>query len=102
MRPEVLYLSIAAFVDVISRGFFRRHFDDTIVVSLSRIPYQGLSALQEGGFVLLAALLGLPSHVGLALSLAKRTREILPGLPALLYLHLSERAGAGAVRAAAR
>ncbi|MGA2342161.1 MAG: lysylphosphatidylglycerol synthase domain-containing protein [Steroidobacteraceae bacterium] len=62
----------------------------------------GALGVQEGGYVLLAALLGLPSHVGLALSLAKRTREILLGLPGLLYLHLSERAGASAVRAAAR
>ena len=54
------------------------------------------------GYVLLASLVGLPSHTGLALSLGKRTREILLGLPGLLYLHLSERAGANAVRAASR
>ena len=32
-------------------------------------------------------------QTGLALSLAKRARELLLGLPGLLYLHLSERAG---------
>jgi putative membrane protein len=53
----------------------------------------GALGVQEGGYLLLASLVGLPSHAGLALSLAKRTREILLGLPGLLYLHLSERAG---------
>jgi putative membrane protein len=62
----------------------------------------GALGVQEGGYVLLASLVGLPSHAGLALSLGKRTREILLGLPGLLYLHLSERAGANAVRAAPR
>ena len=62
----------------------------------------GALGVQEGGYVLLASLVGLPSHTGLALSLGKRTREILLGLPGLLYLHLSERAGANAVRAASR
>jgi putative membrane protein len=56
----------------------------------------GALGVQEGGYLLLASLVGLPSHAGLALSLAKRTREILLGLPALLYLHLSERTGSNA------
>ena len=62
----------------------------------------GALGVQEGGYVLLASLVGLPSHAGLALSLGKRAREILLGLPGLIYLHLSERAGASAVRAAPR
>jgi putative membrane protein len=62
----------------------------------------GALGVLEGGYVMLASLVGLPSHAGLALSLAKRTREILLGLPGLLYLHLSERAGASVVRAAPR
>jgi putative membrane protein len=60
----------------------------------------GALGVQEGGYLLLAALVGLPPGIGLALSLAKRARELLLGLPGLLYLHLSARAGAGAVRAA--
>ena len=40
---------------------------------------------------LLASLVGLQSETGLALSLAKRARELLLGLPGLLYLHFSER-----------
>jgi putative membrane protein len=62
----------------------------------------GALGVQEGGYVLLASLVGLPSHAGLALSLAKRAREMLLGLPGLIYLHLSERAGVNAVRAAPR
>jgi putative membrane protein len=52
----------------------------------------GSLGVQEGGYLLLAPLAGLPSNVALALSLAKRARELLLGLPGLLYLHLSEQA----------
>jgi putative membrane protein len=64
----------------------------------------GALGVQESGYLLLAPLAGLPTDAALALSLAKRTREILLGLPGLLYLHLSERlhiaerAGAAATR----
>jgi len=51
----------------------------------------GALGVQEGGYLLLAPLAGLPPDTALALSLAKRTREILLGVPGLLYLHLSER-----------
>lgn len=44
----------------------------------------GLGA-QEGGFIFLGTLFGLPPHIGLALSLIKRCRELLLGLPGLLY-----------------
>jgi hypothetical protein len=47
--------------------------------------------VQEGGYLLLAPLVGLPPDAALALSLAKRAREILLGLPGLLVLHFSER-----------
>ena len=51
----------------------------------------GALGVQEGGYLLLAPLAGLPPDIALALSLAKRGRELLLGLPGLLYLHLSER-----------
>jgi putative membrane protein len=51
----------------------------------------GSLGVQEGGYLLLAPLVGLPPDAALALSLAKRAREILLGLPGLLYLHISER-----------
>ncbi len=52
----------------------------------------GALGVQEGGYMLLAPLVGLTAEAGLALSLAKRARELLLGLPGLLYLHFSERA----------
>ncbi len=58
----------------------------------------GALGVQEGGYLLLAPLAGLPPDAALALSLAKRAREILLGLPGLLYLHLAERAGAATTR----
>jgi len=57
----------------------------------------GALGVQEGGYLLLAPLVGLPPDAALALSLAKRARELLLGLPGLLYLQLSSRAAAAAV-----
>jgi putative membrane protein len=54
----------------------------------------GALGVQEGGYLLLAPLAGLPPDAALAVSLAKRARELLLGLPGLLYLHLSTRATA--------
>ncbi|HEY4975535.1 MAG TPA: lysylphosphatidylglycerol synthase domain-containing protein [Steroidobacteraceae bacterium] len=51
----------------------------------------GALGVQEGGYLLLAPLAGLSSETALALSLAKRARELLLGVPGLLYLHLAER-----------
>ncbi|CAG4893797.1 HpnL family protein [Paraburkholderia gardini] len=51
----------------------------------------GSLGVQEGGYLLLAPLVGLPPDAALALSLTKRARELLLGLPGLLYLHFSER-----------
>ncbi len=39
--------------------------------------------IQEGGFLLFGAALGIPPHTALALSLGKRVRELLLGLPGL-------------------
>jgi putative membrane protein len=41
--------------------------------------------VQEGGYAVLAQLFGLPAELGLAVSLLKRAREIVLGVPALLY-----------------
>ncbi|HEY5263406.1 MAG TPA: flippase-like domain-containing protein [Steroidobacteraceae bacterium] len=49
----------------------------------------GALGVQEGGYLLLAPLVGLPPDTALALSLAKRARELLLGLPGLLYLRLA-------------
>ncbi len=43
----------------------------------------GALGVQETGLVVIGALIGLPADVAIALSLAKRFREIAVGLPAL-------------------
>jgi uncharacterized membrane protein YbhN (UPF0104 family) len=50
----------------------------------------GALGFQEGGYMVLGALFGLPPQVGLALSLAKRVRELLLGIPALVLWQLVE------------
>ena len=59
----------------------------------------GALGVQEGGYLLLGPLAGLPPDAALALSLAKRARELLLGLPGLLYLRFSSRSGSAAVGA---
>ena len=44
----------------------------------------GSLGAQEGGYLLIAPLVGLPPEAGLALSLAKRARELALGLPGRL------------------
>jgi len=57
----------------------------------------GALGVQEGGYLLLGPITGLSPDAALALSLAKRARELLLGLPGLLYLHLYSRVKAAAV-----
>jgi putative membrane protein len=52
----------------------------------------GSLGVQEGGYLLLAPLASLRPDVALALSLAKRARELLLAAPGLVYLHISEQA----------
>jgi putative membrane protein len=47
--------------------------------------------VQEGGYIILGGLLGLPPEVALAVSLLKRGRSLILGLPALGAWHLLER-----------
>ena len=49
----------------------------------------GALAIQEGGFVLAAAAVGLPGVAALSLSLIKRVRELLIGLAGLAYWRLA-------------
>ncbi|HEY4263769.1 MAG TPA: flippase-like domain-containing protein [Micropepsaceae bacterium] len=46
--------------------------------------------VQEGGYVLAGAVFGLPPETGIALSLIKRLRDIVLGLPALAVWHRLE------------
>ena len=50
----------------------------------------GALGIQEGGYVLVGAALGLSPELALAVSLLKRGRELLMGLPALLAWHFAE------------
>jgi putative membrane protein len=62
----------------------------------------GAVGVQEGGFVVFGALLGLPSDAALSLALAKRVRELLLGLPGLLAWQLETGRAALADRAGRR
>ena len=44
----------------------------------------------EGGFVVFGALFGLPAETALAISLSKRVRELILGLPGLFVWHWVE------------
>jgi putative membrane protein len=48
-------------------------------------PVPAAIGVQEWGYAMLAPLFGLPAEMGLAVSLLKRAREIILGVPALLY-----------------
>jgi putative membrane protein len=50
----------------------------------------GALGIQEGGFMLLAMLVGIPAQQGLALSFAKRAREMMLGVPAILAWQVFE------------
>ena len=44
----------------------------------------GALGIQEGAYLVLGATIGIPPHIGIALSLVKRVRELSLGVPALL------------------
>jgi len=48
-------------------------------------PVPAAIGVQEWGYALLAPLFGLPAEMGVAVSLLKRAREIVLGIPALIY-----------------
>ena len=52
-------------------------------VRSAAFPVPGALGVQESGYMLLGTVLGISPEVGLALSLARRVREILLGLPGL-------------------
>ena len=58
-------------------------------------PVPAAIGVQEWGYAMLSPLFGLPAEMGVAVSLLKRAREIVLGVPALLYWQ-----GREAVRAA--
>jgi glycosyltransferase 2 family protein len=53
-------------------------------------PVPAAIGVQEWSYALLAKLFGLPEEMGVAVSLLKRAREIVLGVPALLYWQATE------------
>ncbi len=53
----------------------------------------GALGVQEGGFLMVGALLGVPGEVALGVSLVKRVRDLIAGLPGLGAWQISEGAG---------
>jgi uncharacterized membrane protein YbhN (UPF0104 family) len=50
----------------------------------------GAVGVQEGGFVVVAALFGIPADVAISISLTKRVRELALGIPGLAWWQLRE------------
>jgi len=71
-----------------------------IVARAVAFPVPAGLGVQEGGFVALGALIGLPPDVALATSLATRVREIVSGVPGLIAWQYVEGRGLWRRRAA--
>ena len=67
------------------------------VIRTAAFGVPGALGVQEGGYVVIGALLGVPPDASLALSLVFRARELIFGIPGLLAWR-AESAGAGAIR----
>jgi putative membrane protein len=50
----------------------------------------GAVGVQEGGYILLGNLLGIPGEIAFALSLVRRVRELASGIPGLITWHFIE------------
>jgi hypothetical protein len=55
----------------------------------------GALGVQEGGYVMLGRVVGIGPEIALALSLAKRVRELVLGIPGLIAWQLDVMAPAG-------
>ena len=67
---------------------------ESIVYAIRSVAFVVPAAigLQEGTYVIIGAVLGLAPEVALAVSILKRGRELVMGLPALLAWHFVEQA----------
>jgi len=68
-------------------GFWNAVALEALLCTLRSIaaPVPAAIGVQEWGYALLAPLFGLPAEMGVAVSLLKRAREIVIGVPALIY-----------------
>jgi putative membrane protein len=62
----------------------------TLAIRGAAFLVPGALGVQEGGYVLLGNLLGIPGEVALALSLIRRVRELALGIPGLITWQLIE------------
>jgi putative membrane protein len=62
----------------------------TLAIRGAAFLVPGALGVQEGGYILLGTLLGIPGEVALALSLIRRMRELALGIPGLIGWHLIE------------
>lgn len=59
-------------------------------IRAAMFPVPGAIGVQEGGYVLIGGLLGIPGEAAFALSLLARVREVIIGVPGLIALQLIE------------
>jgi putative membrane protein len=73
-------------------GFTTAVILETTVVAVRNAAFlvPGAVGVQEAGYVFIGSLLGIPGDIALALSLIRRTRELLLGIPGLIGWHLLE------------
>jgi putative membrane protein len=76
---------------------FASNFTTAIILESAALAIRGAAFLvpgavgvQEGGYILLGNLLGIPGEIALALSLVRRVRELGLGIPGLVGWHLME------------
>lgn len=62
----------------------------TLVIRGAAFLVPGAVGVQEGGYVFLGNLLGIPGEIAFALSLVRRVRELAVGIPALITWQLME------------
>ena len=73
-------------------SFFKALFLESLGMAVRNAAFAvpGSLGFQEGGYMVLVTVLGLNPEVGLALSLVKRVRELIFGIPALVHWQMVE------------
>jgi putative membrane protein len=76
---------------------FQSSFTTAVILESATLAVRGAAFLvpgavgvQEGGYILLGSLLGIPGEIAFALSLIRRVRELALGIPALITWQLME------------
>jgi uncharacterized membrane protein YbhN (UPF0104 family) len=59
-------------------------------IRAAAFPVPGAIGVQEGGYMLVGGMLGIPGEAAFALSLLARVREVVLGVPGLIVLQLLE------------